>query len=220
MHSSDAAQGGRFLKSEADLPDPVDLVDPLGLPRPVRPALNCQTPNDLTDPSHLCDPVSSMVGWPSVLLTAELGDLAEDVRKLFQELSRGAPARATAAGDCPPPHDVHETDHARRILIDNPGVAPHAVRVLLKGEVVLIAGEKWADAPGVGAGGHHLVERGSGRFARAVRVSGAFNGAAVTAVLVAGELSITLPKLTDRRGHGREIPVMVPNAIPDRDAAQ
>ena len=161
-----------------------------------------------------------MVGWPSVLLTAELGDLADDVRKLFQELSRGGPSRPAAAGDCQPPLDVLETDDSVRILMDIPGVAPNAVRVLLKGEVVLIAGEKWADAPGVGAGGHHLVERGSGRFARAVRVSGAFNGAAVTAVLVAGELSITLPKLTDRRGHGREIPVTVPNAIPDRDAAQ
>jgi HSP20 family protein len=161
-----------------------------------------------------------MVGWPSVLLTAELGDLADDVRKLFLELSRGGLGRATAAGDCQPPLDVLETDDAVRILMDLPGVAANAVRVLLKGDVVLIAGEKWADAPGVGAGGHHLVERGSGRFARAVRVTGAFNGAAVTAALVGGELSVTLPKLAERRGHGREIPVTVPNAMPDRDAAQ
>lgn len=161
-----------------------------------------------------------MVGWPSVLLSAELGDLADDVRKLFQELSQGGPHRAPAAGECQPPLDVLETDDAVRILMDVPGVAPNAVRVLLKGDVVLIAGEKWADAPGVGAGGHHLVERGSGRFARAVKIAGAFNGAAVTAVLVGGELSITLPKLAERRGHGREIPVTVPNAMPDRDAAQ
>src|SRR4029078_12419313 len=170
---------------------------------------------DLTSPPLLCDPVSSMVGWPSVLLTAELGDLAEDVRKPFQELSGGGPARGTAAGDCQPPLDVLETDDAGRILMDLPGVAPDAVSVLLTGEVVLIAGEKWADAPGVGAGGHHLVERGSGRFARAVRVSRALHGGAVTAVLVAGEWSITLPKLKDRRGQGREIPITVPNAIPD-----
>jgi HSP20 family protein len=161
-----------------------------------------------------------MVGWPSVLLTAELGDLAEDVRRLFLELSRGGPARAAAAGDVQPPLDVLETDDAVRILMDVPGVTAEAVKVLLKGDVVLIAGEKWADAPGVGAGGHHLVERGSGRFARAVRISGAFNGAAVTAVLVNGELAITLPKVTDRRGRGREIPVTAPNAMPDRDAAQ
>jgi HSP20 family protein len=161
-----------------------------------------------------------MVGWPSVILTAELGDFADDVRKLFQELSRTTQGRAATAGDCQPPLDVLETDDAVRILMDLPGVAPTAVRVLLKGDVVLIAGEKWADAPGVGAGGHHLVERGSGRFARAVRVQGAFNGAAVSAVLVGGELSITLPKQTERRGQGREIPVTVPNAMPDRDAAQ
>ena len=155
-----------------------------------------------------------MVGWPSVLLTAELGDLADDVRRLFQELSRGGPARPTTAGDCQPPLDVLETDDAVRILMDLPGVAATALKVLLKGEVVLIAGEKWADAPGVGAGGHHLVERGSGRFARAVRVAGAFDGAAVTATLADGELCVTLPKLADRRGRGREIPVTRPAPTP------
>jgi HSP20 family protein len=148
-----------------------------------------------------------MVGWPSVLLTAELGDLADDVRKLFQELGRTGPSRAPAAGECQPPLDVLETDGAVQILMDLPGVAPGALKVLLKGDVVLIAGEKWADAPGVGAGGHHLVERGSGRFARAIRVAGAFDGSKVTASLDNGELCITLPKLAERRGRGREVPV-------------
>jgi HSP20 family protein len=149
-----------------------------------------------------------MVGWPSVLITAELGDLTDDVRRLFQELAKASGSRSPVAGDCQPPLDVLETDDAIRILMDLPGVAPEAVKVLLKGDVVLVAGEKWADAPGVGAGGHHLVERGSGRFARAVRLAGAFDGSKVTASLDAGELCITLPKLSDRRGSGHEIPVV------------
>ena len=53
-----------------------------------------------------------------------------------------------------------------------------------------------------------------------ITASAILAGVTVTAVLVAGELSITLPKLTDRRGQGREIPITIPNAIPDRDAAQ
>jgi HSP20 family protein len=141
-----------------------------------------------------------------VLLSAELGDLAEDVRRIFQELSQGSSGRA-AAGDCLPPLDVLETDDAVQILMDLPGVSPQSVKVMIKSDVVLIAGEKWADSPGVGPGGYHLVERGSGRFARAVRVSGAFDGARVRAMLANGELRVVLPKLGERRGRGFEVPV-------------
>jgi HSP20 family protein len=157
-------------------------------------------------PPVLCDPDGHMPAWPSVLQAAELGDLSDDVRRLFQELAGGSP-RGHAAGDCQPPVDVVETDEAVEILLDVPGVAPESVRVLLKGEVVLIAGEKWVQGPGAGGGGYHLVERASGRFARAVRLSGAFDGSAVKATLTQGELRVTLPKLADRRGRGLPVPV-------------
>ena len=146
-----------------------------------------------------------MPAWPSVLHAAELGDLTEDVRRLLQELGGGP--RGHAGGDCQPPLDVIETDEAVEVLLDLPGVAPESVRVLLKGAVVLIAGEKWVQGPGAGGGGYHLVERASGRFARAVRLSGAFDGSAVRASLVNGELRVTLPKLADRRGRGLAVPV-------------
>ena len=147
-----------------------------------------------------------MPAWPSVLHAAELGDLSEDVRRLLQELSSSGP-RGHAGGDCQPPLDVVETDEAVEVLLDLPGVAPESVRVLLKGAVVLIAGEKWVQGPGAGGGGYHLVERASGRFARAVRLAGAFDGSAVRASLVNGELRVTLPKLADRRGRGLAVPV-------------
>jgi HSP20 family protein len=148
-----------------------------------------------------------MVGWPSVLISGELGDLAEDVRRLFQELGQGSARASAAVGDCVPPLDVLETDDAVEVLMDLPGVPASAVKVLLKGNVVLVVGEKWAGSPGVGAGGYHLVERGSGRFARAVRVTGAFDGSRVSATLADGELRVTLPKLAERRGRGVQIPI-------------
>jgi HSP20 family protein len=148
-----------------------------------------------------------MAAWPSALLSAELGDLAEDVRRLFHELGQASGARGATAGDCLPPLDVLETDDSVQVLVDLPGVEASAVRVLLKGDVVLIAGAKWAAGPAAGTGGYHLVERGSGRFARAVRLHGAFDGARVRAVLTDGELRITLPKQGERRGRGLAIPV-------------
>jgi HSP20 family protein len=148
-----------------------------------------------------------MTAWPSVLHSAELGDLTEDVRRLLQELGASPGSRSTAAGDCVPPLDVIETDEAVEILLDVPGVPASSLRVLVKGAVVLIAGEKWVTGPGPGTGGYHLVERGSGRFARAVRVSGAFEGSRVRATLADGELRITVPKLADRRGTGLAVPI-------------
>ncbi len=147
-----------------------------------------------------------MTAWPSVLHSAELGDLTEDVRRLLQELGATTSAsRSTAAGDCVPPLDVIETDEAVEILLDVPGVTASSLRVLLKGSVVLIAGEKWVTGPGPGTGGYHLVERGSGRFARAVRVSGAFEGSRVRATLTDGELRITAAEAgrSPRHGSGR-----------------
>lgn len=148
-----------------------------------------------------------MTAWPSVLHSAELGDLTEDVRRLLQELGAAPGGRTTAAGDCVPPLDVIESDESVEILMDVPGVSASSLRVIIKGSVVLIAGQKWVAGPGPGTGGYHLVERGSGRFARAVRVSGAFEGSRVRAVVTGGELRITLPKLSDRRGNGLVVPI-------------
>jgi HSP20 family protein len=151
-----------------------------------------------------------MAGWPTVLLSAELGDLAEDVRRLFQELGSPAGGRG-AAGDCVPPVDVLETDEAFEVLMDLPGVPAASIRILLKGSVLIIAGEKWVAGPAAGAGGYHLVERASGRFARVVRLNTPIDGSKARARLTGGELRVTLPRLPERRGRGLEIPVEVPS---------
>ena len=53
----------------------------------------------------------------------------------------------------------------------------------------------------------HLLERGFGRFARAVRLSGAFEIGQAQARLTGGELTIILPKRLDRRGQVQRIPI-------------
>jgi HSP20 family protein len=148
-----------------------------------------------------------MAGWPSVLMTPDLGDLTDDVRRLFRELEReGLQAPAAVAGQCTPALDVLETDEAIEIVMDLPGIHRSAVRVLMKGDVVVVAGEKVPLGHSAG-GDYHLVERGSGRFARAVRVATAFDGARAAASLVNGELRVLLPKIHDRRREARILTV-------------
>jgi HSP20 family protein len=136
-------------------------------------------------------------------------DLAEDVHRLLDDLARRRPdKRQLVAGECMPVVDVFETDKAVEIVLDLPGVEPEAIRILFKSGVLLIVGEKERpDLSRRGPASFHLVERDFGRFARAVRINAAIDGSQARARLVNGELRVNLPRITDRRGAGRMVPI-------------
>jgi len=142
-----------------------------------------------------------------VMPSETLGDFVDEVQQIFEELGRGY-GLDTLAGECTPPIDVYETDASLEISVDLPGVDPGSVRVVVKGPVVLIAGDK-APRRGRGDSSFHLVERGFGRFARTVRFTASCDTANAKAVLEKGELKISLPKIADRRG--RTIPITLQN---------
>lgn len=136
-------------------------------------------------------------------------DLAEDVHRLLDDLSKRRPDRRhMVAGECMPVVDVFETDKAIEIVLDLPGVSPDCVRILFKAGVVLVVGEKERpDFSKRAPASFHLVERDFGRFARAVRVSVAIDGARAAARLQHGELRIVLPRIPERRGNGILVPI-------------
>jgi HSP20 family protein len=146
-----------------------------------------------------------------ILLSSEVRDLTDEVAGLFDELEResGAPRRLTA-GHCTPALDVQETTEAIEVVVDLPGVSPAHVRVMLKNGVLVIVGDKPSPYPG-GRGDttFHLVERGFGRFARAVRLGGAFDGGRAQAVLDGGELRVSVPRVEERRGQEIRVPVTI-----------
>ena len=90
--------------------------------------------------------------------------------------------------------------------MDVPGVPTDAVRVAVRGNTLLVVGRKPTDALETTAR-FHLAERSYGRFARAVRLDGAFDGSRARASLTGGQLRISLPLLADRRGRVFSIPV-------------
>jgi HSP20 family molecular chaperone IbpA len=55
------------------------------------------------------------------------------------------------------------------------------------------------------------VERDFGRFARAVRLTGAFDVPRARATLREGELTVVLPKLLERRGRAHRVAVTTPD---------
>jgi HSP20 family protein len=143
----------------------------------------------------------------SFLLPGEADHLNDDIRALFDELAELLPREERAySGQCQPPLDVFETSAALEVILDASGVTEAALRVLVRGDMLLIVGEK---APSTTAGQRtfHLVERTFGRFARAVRLNGAFDVANGRATLQDGELTIVLPKRAERRRAPLRIPV-------------
>ncbi|MBI3047324.1 MAG: Hsp20/alpha crystallin family protein [Acidobacteria bacterium] len=143
----------------------------------------------------------------SLTPSPEAADLADDIRELFDELSRTLDrAQRAYSGECHPALDVLETDEAIEVWVDVAGVPAEALRVLFRAGVLLVVGEK-APGPATGEQTFHLVERAFGRFARAVRLTGAFDLQKTRATLRDGELTIALPKLEDRRGRAHRIPI-------------
>ena len=139
----------------------------------------------------------------------EARDLTDDVRRVFEELERHAGVTGVA-GECAPAVDVFETSAGVEIVVDLPGVPVDAVRVVVKGTALLIVGEKTPAFCPTADATFHLVERGFGRFARAVRLSGALDASRASAVLENGELRVMVPRLEERRGHEIVVPIRRP----------
>lgn len=131
-------------------------------------------------------------------------EFTDDIRGLLDELRQSGVD--VAAGECAPPLDVYESDDALVIKIDVPGVDAAEVRVLMRGAAVVIVGAK-APRRSRGDASYHLVERGFGRFARIVRLATPCDARQARAILAAGELSVTLPKIRERRGQAIPVPV-------------
>ena len=153
----------------------------------------------------LCDDFGMRSRIQAVVLPSEPSEFRDDVRRMFADLER-AGGDQTITGECAPALDVLETDEAVEIAMDLPGVAVTAVRIAAKGHTVLIVGHKMPRR-GRHDSSFHLVERGYGRFARAVRLSVACDTSRATASLQHGELRISIPRLAERRGRAIDISI-------------
>jgi HSP20 family protein len=137
----------------------------------------------------------------------EVGDLADEVRRLFDELERGPAPCRPGANVFTPALDVVERPEVIDIYVDLPGVMPSDIRVIFKRGTLGVAGNKRPPDPASGRTRFLLVERGCGRFARAVRIAGPVDVQRARATLRDGELHVSLPRMEERRGREFVIPV-------------
>jgi len=109
--------------------------------------------------------------------------------------------------ECTPPFDIVDTSSGIEILMDAPGVGPDEIEIVFARNVLLITGRKLPRGIEDRSVAFHVAERAFGRFARAITLDGAFDTAAATATLSAGELRLVLPRQPERRGALIRIPV-------------
>jgi len=131
----------------------------------------------------------------------------EDVERLLALLEDSPSSPGTAGPEYRPPLDVVETAESLEIVVDLPGVAIDAIRVLFTHHAVVIIGHKAPPACQNREVAFHLAERTFGRFACLVRLAAAVDAGRARATVRAGELIVSLPRIEDRRGRDIEIKV-------------
>ena len=146
-------------------------------------------------------------GQMSALLPQEVGDIAEEARRLLLELDPDMPGASRVTADCRPALDVLETADSIEVIVDVPGVPLESMRVAVQRNTLLIVGAKRAGTADARAARYHLAERSYGCFARAVGLSGAFDVGRARAVAANGLLRVILPLVSERRGRAFMIPI-------------
>lgn len=129
----------------------------------------------------------------------------EELDRLFREAT-SLLGSGRDAGRVLPPVDVMEAPETVEVLVEVPGVAPDELRVEIAGRTLTVAGTK-RPRPPEGNARYHRLERSRGAFERTVELTGPVNTRDAVARLEGGILTVTLPKVREKRT-ARSIPVI------------
>ena len=142
-------------------------------------------------------------------IAVDYRDAGEDLRRILDWLDGEALSGAGPA-ECVPAMDVFETSSTLEIIADLPGVRTDTIHVVFAQGFLAIAGQKLPTGCDHRDTAFHLAERGFGRFARVLRLSGAFDVGRARATLTTGELHVVLPRIEERRGREIRIKIVTP----------
>jgi HSP20 family protein len=133
--------------------------------------------------------------------------LRREVERAFRELLEPREPEALVDGDLfTLPLDVYESESEIVIETEIPGVRKEDLELSVLRDIIIIAGTK--RRPTAGSERKHLcIERTFGAFRRIVEIPGAGDTSNISASYKDGVLRILLPKIADRRGTRRKVPI-------------
>ena len=136
----------------------------------------------------------------------DLSLLRREVHQLLERLSDLDRAEPPSDGEWTPGIDVYEC-HGRLVVVaEVPGLATESLRVTFRDRHLVISGERRERRP-AGPASFLCMERPQGRFTRMVALDVPVDVRAAEARLAGGLLTVSVPRLKDRRGRATVIPV-------------
>jgi HSP20 family protein len=142
---------------------------------------------------------------PSRAEPTDLAALQHELNQLFERLAEFDRADHADETEWVPSVDVYECRGSLMIVVEVPGLVPDALRVAHSEGRIIVTGERRERKP---AGVAFLcMERPQGRFTRSILLDAAVDIRQASAELDAGLLTITIPRVKDRRGHETVISV-------------
>jgi HSP20 family protein len=138
---------------------------------------------------------------------SELSLLQREVNQLFERLAEFERSERPATAGWVPSADVYESEGNLTIILEVPGLQPESLRVVCKDHSVIVVGERKERRPSGGGAAFLCVERPQGRFRREIAIDIPVDLRQAGARLSGGLLTISLPRLKDRRGRETTIPI-------------
>ncbi|HXK10643.1 MAG TPA: Hsp20/alpha crystallin family protein [Vicinamibacteria bacterium] len=132
--------------------------------------------------------------------------LQQEVGELVHRLSVLDRSDSLPGSEWSPAIDVFEFRDRLLVVIEVPGLPPDALRVVFRDRDLVLSGERRARRVGPGAT-FLCLERPHGRFERTIPLDTPVDVARGRAALANGLLTVTLPRLRERRGRETVVPI-------------
>jgi len=136
----------------------------------------------------------------------DLALLHQELSQLIGRLVEFDRADRAGLGDWLPSVDVFECRGTLTIVIEVPGLGPESLRVACSNGQLVVSGER-RERRAAGVSGFLCMERPHGRFSRTILLDSPVDVPQAAAHLEGGLLTVTLPRLKDRRGREAVIAV-------------
>lgn len=131
----------------------------------------------------------------------EMAALQKEVNRLFEQLAHfEGTGSELGMGEWFPSVDIFETKSSLVVKVEAPGMTTGDLSVVFHGHKLIVSGEKKQPREEKSVNGYLCLERSFGKFSRSIYIEHAVQLSKASAKLDQGVLTITMPKLKDRRG--------------------
>jgi HSP20 family protein len=149
----------------------------------------------------------TVIRRPARTAHLDLALLQREVHQLLERLTDLDRTEGPAEGEWMPSVDVYESRGKLTIVAEVPGLSTDSIRVTFRDRHLVITGDRRERRPGAGAASFLCMERPQGRFTRLVALDIPVDVKNAEARLAGGLLTVTVPRLKDRRGRATVIAV-------------